>query len=562
MKTHPQRSRGTALVLSLLLVSATLYAQSRPQARGVAHRPKLIVLIIIDQFRQDYLFRFRPFFGNGGFRRFLDEGAVFTNCFYSYAQTLTAPGHATLATGAVPAAHGIIGNEWFDRGSGEIVTSVTDRSRRLVGTAGRGASPQALIGTTFADQLRLSTNFRSKVVGLSLKDRGAILPAGKSGNLALWFDSRSGQFITSDYYVQELPPWVAQFNAAKPADKYFGARWEKGFPAAVYMQADADDRPYEGVSAGGTRTFPHVITGGLNSPGPAFYDALTATPFANDLLVDLAQAAIKNEHLGEDDDPDLLIISFSANDIAGHTYGPFSQEVADLTLRTDQTLARLFSSLDRRFGPGGYIAALSADHGVSPIPEFAAAHKLGGRRIAPGAVIEAVQQHLRTRFGDEKWIDPRAEFLVAAGMIYLNREAISKRNLDPAVVERAAAEAAQTVPGVAASFTRTDLLAGHYRHDRLGAFVANGFHPERSGDVILVTEPLAIFWRQSAGTTHGSPHTYDTHVPLLLFGTRIKPGTYATPCTPADLAPTLAALLEIEVPTSVTGRVLHEALKE
>lgn len=559
MKT--QRSRGAVLILSILLASATLSARSRPQASGVPRQPRLVVLIIIDQFRQDYLLRFKPFFGVGGFRRFLDQGAVFTNCFYNYAQTLTAPGHATLSTGTVPAEHGIIGNEWFDRASGEIVTSVTDRSRQLVGGTGRGVSPQALIGTSLADQLRLSTTFRSKVVGLSLKDRGAILPAGKSGNLALWFDSRSGHFITSDYYVEELPPWVTQFNAAKPADKYFGARWEKTFPPAAYALADADDRPYEGVTAGGTRTFPHVITGGLSSPGPAFYDALTATPFANDLLVDLAQAAIKNEHLGEDDDPDLLTISFSANDIAGHTYGPFSQEIADITLRTDQALARLFSYLDRRFGPGGYIVALSADHGVSPMPEFATAHRLGGRRISPGAVIQAVERHLSARFGEEKWIDPRAELLVAAGAIYLNREAIGKRNLDPAVVERAAAEAARTVPGIAASFTRSDLLAGQHRHDRLSTLVANGFHPERSGDVILITEPLAIFWRQATGTTHGSPYTYDTHVPLLLLGAGIKPGTYWTPCTPADLAPTLATLLGIEVPTGVTGRVLQDALK-
>ncbi len=548
-------------LVSVLTASGMPGSQRRQPPSSAPSSPRLIVLLILDQFRQDYLLRFKPFFGRGGFRRFLDEGAVFTSCFYTYVATLTAPGHATLSSGSIPAEHGIVGNEWFDRSKGELVTSVSDASRRLVGAAGRGASPHALIGTTFADQLRLSTNFRSKVVGLSLKDRGAILPAGKSANLALWFDSRSGQFITSDYYAETLPDWVVRFNGAKPADKYFGARWEKTFPSAVYARADADDRPYEGSFPGDTRTFPHVVTGGLTAPGPAFYDALTATPFANDLLVELAEAAIENEHLGEDDATDLLTISFSANDIAGHTYGPFSQEVADITMRTDQTLARLFSYLDRRIGPTGYIAALSADHGVSPMPELAAAHRLGGRRIPPAAVVQAVEQALRARFGDEKWIEPRAEVLVASGAIYLNREAIAKRNLDPAVVERAAADAARSVVGVAASFTRTDLLAGRFRGDRLSTLVANGFHPDRSGDVILVTEPLAIFWRHSTGTTHGSPYSYDTHVPLLLFGPPIRSGTYATPCSPADLVPTLAAVLGIEVPTGVTGRVLNEALK-
>jgi predicted AlkP superfamily pyrophosphatase or phosphodiesterase len=553
------RSFVRYLLVLLVLFSPAGAPASRPQ-RALEERPRLVVLLVIDQFRQEYLLRFGPFFNDRGFRRLLTSGAVFSQCHYEQAPTVTAPGHATISTGATPSTHGIIANEWYDREAGEIVTSVSDPSRRVVGSAsGRASSPHRLIGTTLGDELRLSTNFRSKVVALSYKDRSAILLGGKLAHLALWFDESSGSFVTSDYYVDALPEWVARFNATRPADRYFGARWEKAFSKAVSALAASDDRPEETPLPGGGRTFPHLLTGGLAQPGPAFYTAFTFTPFANDVLLELAKRAIEGEQLGRDEFPDLLALSLSTNDLVGHFFGPYSQEVADLTVRTDQIVASLLAYLDSRFG-GTYVLALTADHGVAPLPEEAARAKLGGRRIDPAAVRQAIEEALSARFGEGPWIEPKALPLLSNGFVYLHREAINRKHLDPADVERAAGEAALKVSGLARYYTRTHLLAGRSGDDPVSRRVARSFHPARSPDVILVPEPFAFISSGRTGTTHGSPYSYDTHVPLILFGRGIASGIFSSACTPADLAPTLAAVLRIEVPANATGRVLQEAL--
>ncbi len=549
------RRIGAFFLLSLLTLSAPAQRQSQED------RPRLIVLVVIDQFREEYVLRLEPFFNDRGFRRLLTQGAVFSNCRYEHVPTVTAPGHATIATGTIPAIHGIINNEWYDRETGQVVTSVSDPSRHVVGaSSGRASSPHRLLGTTLADELRLSTNFRSKVIALSYKDRSAILLGGKLANLALWFDEASGSFITSDYYANALPDWVARFNAARPADRYFGARWEKAFPEAAYALAAPDDRPEETPLPGGGRTFPHHITGGLAQPGPAFYTAFTFTPFANEVLLELAKRAIEGEQLGRDEFPDLLAISFSTNDLVGHYFGPDSQEVVDLTLRTDRVLASLLSYLDARPG-SDYVLALTADHGVAPIPEYATRLKLGGRRIPPTAIRQAIEEALSARFGEGPWIESKALPLLSSGFVYLDRETIARKHLDPAEVERVAAEAALKIPGIARAYTRTHFLLGHLHGEAIGRRVAAGFHPTRSPDVMLVPEPFAFISGGRTGTTHGSPYTYDAHVPLILFGRRIAPGTHRHACTPADLAPTLAALLRIEFPAGATGRILHEALQ-
>ena len=553
----PSRQRILALLLLLFLSSPSPSGQ---RSRS-GDRPRLIVIVVIDQLREEYLLRLEPFFGDGGFRRLLRYGAVFANCQYEHAPTVTAPGHATIATGATPAVHGIINNEWYDRETGQIVTSVSDPSRRVVGaSSGRASSPHRLLGTTLADELRMSTNFRSKVIALSYKDRSAILLGGKLANLALWFDDASGAFITSDYYADALPDWAARFNAARPADRYFGARWEKAFPEAAYALAAPDDRPEETPLPGGGRTFPHEITGGLAQPGPAFYTAFTFSPFANDVLVELAKRAIEGEQLGRDEFPDLLAISLSTNDLVGHYFGPESQEVVDLTLRTDRALASLLAYLDSR-PDSDYVLALTSDHGVAPIPEYAARLKLGGRRISPTTIRQAIEDAVSARFGEGPWIEASAVPLLSSGFVYLDRETLARKRLDAAEVERVAAEAALKIPGIARAYTRTQLLAGRSQEDAIARRVAASFHPTRSPDVLLVPEPFAFISAGRTGTTHGSPYSYDAHVPLLLFGRRIAVGTYHHACTPADLAPTLAALLGIEVPSGATGRILHEALR-
>jgi predicted AlkP superfamily pyrophosphatase or phosphodiesterase len=523
-------------------------------------RPKLVVLIVLDQVRQEYLERFKPLFGEGGFRRLLAGGASFSNCRYVHFPTFTAPGHGTVLTGTTPSNNGIIGNWWFDRLSGEFVTSVSDKSRKLLGVpTGPAASPHRLIGTTLGDELRMSSNNRSKVIGVAFKDRSAILPAGKDANLAVWFDAASGLFVTSDYYADRLPDWVEKINATKPADKFFGARWERILPEKAYETvAVADDQPGEDLSPGGTRTFPHIITGGLDKPGPRFYNALEDSPFASEMLLDLAKAAIDNEKLGVDDEPDILSIGFSANDEAGHLYGPHSQEVADLTLRTDRLLASLLGFLDSRIGRQNYLVVVTADHGVAPTPEYATDHKLNGQRISPDTVRQAIEHQLSARFGEGKWIEEQAARLVADLSVYLNRSTITGKGLDPAVVERAAGDAALSIPGVYRAYTRTEMLSGRFPKDLIGTLVANGFHPERSPDVILIPEPMSIVWANKGGTTHGSPYSYDTHVPLIFYGSRVKPGVYSTVCSPCDIAPTLAVLFGVGLPTVSTGQVLQQ----
>src|SRR5688572_6602290 len=391
--------RRTLLVLfltfSLLLGSVTV-AQRTPSS--VQKRPKLVLLIVVDQFRYDYLERFGDLFVQNGFRRLLREGASWTQSNYDHMPTYTAPGHGTMMSGAYPAETGIIGNEWLDRASGKRVTSVSDETVKLLGGEPKesASSPSRLITSTVGDELRLVTNDRAKVIGISVKDRSAILPAGRHANAAYWFSTTSGNMVSSTYYFNQLPAWVTTFNATRAADKYFGAKWDRLLPEDEYVKRAGPDSPsWETVSSSGdTNAFPHTITGGVTSPKPAFYWALDYSPFTNDILVSFAQQAIVNERLGQDDDTDVLTVSFSANDYVGHRYGPYSQEVMDLTLRTDRQIATLLDFVDARVGLSNTMVAFTADHGVSPIPEHAAALGLGGARLKTADLFAAISNAL------------------------------------------------------------------------------------------------------------------------------------------------------------------------
>src|ERR1041385_2781612 len=341
-----RRSR-TSLVFVLIvtfILGSVAPAQRRTQSPG-SKRARLVLLIVVDQFRYDYLERFGDLFVANGFRRLMREGASWAQSNYDHTPTYTAPGHATMMTGAYPAESGIVANEWLDRPTGKRITSVTDTEVKVLGgdPGDAGASPKRLLSSTVGDELRLVTNDRSKVIGISVKDRSAILPAGRHANAAYWFSWLSGNMVSSTYYFNQLPAWVTTFNNTKPADKYFGAKWERLLPADEYVKrAGPDATPWETVNvAGETNTFPHTSTGGAKGPGREFYAALDYSPFIDDLLVSFAQEAIVNEQLGQDDDTDVLTVSFSANDYVGHRYGPYSQEAMDISLRVDQQIATL-----------------------------------------------------------------------------------------------------------------------------------------------------------------------------------------------------------------------------
>ena len=531
-----------------------------------------MLLIVVDQFRYDYLERFGDLFVANGFRRLMREGASWAQSNYDHIPTYTAPGHATMMTGAYPAESGIIGNEWLDRASGKRITSVTDESVKPLGAGPNeiASSPSRLMASTVGDELRLATNDRAKVIGISIKDRSAILPAGRHANAAYWFSPTTGNMVSSTYYFTQLPAWVNTFNAARPADKYFGAKWERLLPADEYARrAGPDSPPWETVTAtGDTNAFPHTITGGATAPNTTFYWALDYSPFNNEMLLAFAQQAIVNEHLGEDDDTDVLTVSFSANDYVGHRYGPYSQEAMDVTLRTDRQIASLLDFVDTHVGLSNTLIAFTADHGVAPIPEHAAAIGLGGARIRAEDLFAVIEKALSARYKSSadyllrfKEANMTREWLINSNL-YFNYDALRRDSVNVDEFSQAVCAAALTVPGIARCFTRNQLMRGATSiTDPIERRALHGFYPARSGDAVLVTEPFK-YLADTITATHGSPYSYDTHVPTIIMGPGVIPGRYLEPASPTDIAPTLSALLRITPPSNSTGRVLIEALKK
>jgi predicted AlkP superfamily pyrophosphatase or phosphodiesterase len=522
-------------------------APLRPAARAnFPNRPKLVLVLVIDQFRYDYLMRFRPFFGEGGFNRLLEGGAVFTDCRYDYATTMTGPGHASLLTGTYPYAHGIIENNWYDREDKREFYCVEDLSTRIVAngekaSATPGFSPRALTASTLGDELRLATNFRAKAVSISLKDRAAVLMGGHTPCAAYWYDVGSGRFVTSTYYLPTLPAWVDEFNQKEPSKQFCGKKW----------QALAETPEANGKVLSEFQPSP-----GESCPDPRFLDWLDETPFMNQIELAFAADAIRSEHLGQGPETDLLTLSLSVNDYVGHASGPYSKEVADTTIRTDRDLARFFDDLDKQVGLNNVWIAFSADHGVAPSPAFIQEHKLGIGMAQPAAIRAAAEKALTQAFGPGPWIEDEDE-----SYLFLNRETLKKRNVPESKAEEVAAEAAVSLADVAAAFTRTQFLTGALPNSAIARKAANSFNAKRSGDVFLVLMPYAVASASATGTTHGTPWNYDTQVPLIFWGSAFKPGIYAQACQPVDLAATLAALLGLTQPSGSQGIPLVRALK-
>lgn len=582
------RCRLRALVLTIIIVSLFaphyLCAQQRASAAKAPVRPRLVLLIAADQFRYDYLERFGDLFVERGLKRLLREGASWVDANYDHTPTYTAPGHATMLTGAYPAATGIVGNDWPDRETGKYVSSVSDDNFSILGgdATEKGVSPRRLLASTLGDELRLATNDRAKVITVSLKDRAAILMGGRHANGAYWFSPESGSMVSSDYYFKQLPQWVTNFNKQRPADKFFKAKWERLLPEAEYLKhAGPDAPPWEDIGkvTGDTNTFPHTITGGAAVSGPAFYSEACFSPFGNEIELSFAKLAIEQEKLGQDDDPDILGISFDSNDYIGHRYGPYSQEVMDITLRFDRQVAELLDFIDARIGLANTAVVFTADHGVAPTPAHGIALGLTSGSLNSPDILKSIRAAISARYNPQgKSPDPTADYVYKSdnhgklvdafinNNIYFNVEALKRDNVNLEEIERVAGEAALNVPGIVRYFTRTDLLRGlaaasanESSVDPVLRRVQHGFFPRRSGNVILVVEPFK-YPTGAVSATHGSPHSYDTHVPLVIRGAGVAAGRYSQAATPCDIAPTLAILLRIQAPSSVTGRILSEAL--
>jgi len=482
-------------------------------------------------------------------------------------------------TGTWPAENGIIANEWYDRDTGRRVTSVSDDATKLFGggTDERGASPRRLMASTLGDELRLVTAGRSKVIGMSIKDRGAILPAGRNASAAYWYSSQTGSMVSSSYYFNQLPAWAARFNDARPADKFFGARWDRLLPEAEYVKrAGTDAAAWEKLGeSGSAHAFPHIINGGVTAPGRGFYDALNSSPFSNDLLLDFAKEAIINESLGADEDTDVLSVSFSANDIVGHRFGPYSHEAMDMTLRVDRQIAALLDFVDGRVGLRHTLVVFTADHGVAPVPEHAAALNLPGGRVKTSDVLQAMRNAIKARYGRNGGAsDNTADYIqtyregererptFGNGNVYFNPVALARDGVDREELERVCGDAAMSVPGITRYFTRTQLQRGAVSiADPLARRALHGFNARRSGDVMIFQEAFKYLTDSMITATHGSPYTYDTHVPLIIMGGGVTPGRHTQAAAPSDIAPTLAVLLRVTPPSNATGRVLIEGLK-
>jgi len=519
----------------------------------------LIVFVSIDQLRQDYLNRFQEDLTAGGFAMFRTCGAIFPNARYDYASTETGPGHATMATGAYGMSHGIVGNDWYDRRSGRGVYCVEDSTVSLLGAPGEGRSPHLLIGSTIGDELRIGSGFLSKVIAVSWKDRAAILMGGKLANGAFWVVDST--VVSSSYYMQDLPEWVRRFNASGQINACFGAEWDRALPLDRYTGLEPDDAPFEKPVSGLGRTFPHPIDGGNPEKiTPSFYAALRTSPFANMLTVALAVEALHAEGLGKRGVTDLLAISLSANDYLGHAYGPNSHEVFDLVVRTDSLLARFWKELDAAVGLAHCTIVLTADHGVAPVPEFLTSHVpgSGARRVNPREFQHRLLERLASRrpsvTGSADWIE-RTE----GNEIYLDASAVAASGITREEAAQIVADELRSFDEVFAVYTAGDLLhcpATSPIERRL----RHSFFPGRSGDIFVVLKPFVLPSSSSSGTSHGSPYPYDAHVPLLMAGPRVRPGTYERAASPADIAPTLAVMLGIERPAQATGTVLQEAI--
>ena len=499
------------------------------RASAATAKPKLVVLIVADQFRADYLTRFAAEY-NAGLARLLNTGAVFTNVHQDHFPTVTAVGHSVTMTGAIPAISGIIGNEWYDRASASLVTSVSDSSETLLGAAAGtegAASPRRLLVSTVGDELKMSGRVPAKVVGISMKDRAAILPAGHMADGAYWFDHNSGHFVSSTYYFKSLPSWVEAFNAKKVADSYAGKVWA----------LTGTGKPLSLLAA---------------EPGRTLYDGIYNSAFGNDLLETFAEAAIDGEKLGQNGGTDILTMSFSSNDAVGHRMGPDSPEVHDICLRTDKAIGVFLDAVDRKVGLANTLVIFTADHGVSPVPEVNQQRHMPGGRLGK-TLSQALDKALTGKYGPGHWVLASLEEFV-----YLDRAFIESKKLKLEEVQDTAAKALLAVPHVDRVFTSEDLRHGRYNQDPIALRVAKGFNERRGGDLYLIFESYWLTGSNASGTSHGMPFNYDSHVPLIFMGPGVKPGRYHSLAAVYNLAPTLATMLEIEPPSGAFGRVLDE----
>jgi len=533
----------------LFLLGFQSYAQKTTvkPSNSQLQRPKLVVGIMVDQMRWDYLYRYYSRYSpNGGFRRLLNQGFSCENTFIPYMPTITACGHTSVYTGSVPAIHGITGNAWWDYEKNRTVYCSEDKTVKTVGstsTAGE-MSPRNNQGTTICDELKLATNFRSKVIGIAIKDRGGILPAGHSANAAYWYDGSKGSWITSTYYMNELPQWVKNFNDKKVVDEFYQNGWNTMYPIATYVQSTKDENEYEAKPLGADQKgFPYDLKrfAGKN------YGSISSTPFGNTMTMMMAKDAISNEEMGKDSITDFLAVSFSSPDYVGHSFGPNSIEAEDTYLRLDKDLGELFDYLDKMVGKGQYLTFLTADHGVAHVPGFMTENKLPGGAVDDNKMVEDLNKQLKEKYGKGGVVLGAYNYQIS-----LNHTLIDTAKLDRSAIVEDIIAFVKNIKGVDRVFEISKLMDQPMNADVKNR-LANGWHPKRSGDIQIVFAPGWIDGGKT-GTTHGLWNPYDSHIPLVWYGWGIKQGKSNQEVYMTDIAATLAALLHIQMPSGSIGK--------
>lgn len=539
-----------AICLFLSIYAQITFAQTQP---------KLVVGIVVDQMRQEYLYRYESKFSPNGFNKLTKKGFMLKNAHYNYVPTETGPGHASIYTGTTPAIHGIVANDWYDRALKKDVNCVGDDLQTPVGSARGGkVSPARLLTTTVTDELKFATQMRAKVVGVSIKDRGAVLPTGHMPDGAYWYDGSTGDFITSTYYKTELPAWVQKFNQQKLPDQYLALEWKPLLPIEQYTEVSVDDSPYEWKWRGKEKaTFPYKLSELRKDNGN--YDLVANTPWGNTIVAEMAKAAVTGEALGKDEITDFLSVSFSSTDRIGHGTGPNSIELADTYLRLDKTLEDFFAYLDKEVGVGKYTVFLTADHGVAEVAQYMKDKRVPAGYFRTSYVEAGLHEYLQKYFPGKSIIEK-----VTTEQVFINQQAFEgdprTTGIDLLVATELITKYLMSTDGIAQVYTTTTLRQASADEDGIRGKVVRGFHPKRCGDIAFVLEPGWYAWSGVTGSTHGSAYTYDTHIPIVFYGAGIKAGTSSQFHTITDIAPTLSVLLKIKFPNGATGQPVSEIL--
>lgn len=554
LKINPSFMEKILIISGLWLFCHSGYGAESSKS-VLANKPKLVVGIVVDQMRADFIYRYWSKYGNDGFKRLVNDGFFFKNSHYNYVPTYTAPGHASIYTGTTPAVHGIIGNDWFDKTSNARLYCTEDSTVQAIGGSAKSGqmSPKNMLTTTIGDQLKLSNSSQSKVIGIALKDRGAILPAGHLADAAYWFDSATGNWMSSSYYMAQLPDWVNQFNQKNLAKTYLTQPWQTLLPIVDYTESLSDDNKFEETFKGESKPiFPHDLA--TLAASNDNFALLKATPFGNSFSKDFAIQAIQSEKLGKHSVTDMLAISFSATDYVGHQFAPQAVEVEDTYLRLDQDLAELLKFLDHWIGKDQVLVFLTADHGAMESPAYLASLKIPSGTIKAKELRTVLEKFLMDKYGDNLLL------AYANQQVFLDHKKIAALKLSSPEIADSIAEFLMSINGVANTVTNT-ILNRTFFNSGINHYLQLGYNPQRSGDVMVTYQPGWIESESMKGTTHGSGYSYDTHVPLLWYGWKISAGQSLEAVEITDIATTLALLLDIQAPNGSFTKSLPLLLK-